>query len=44
MTRPLPNTPAHHVLFQLAYGDHQVSNLAGENEASTIGAGSRPPR
>ena len=28
-TDPLPNTPAHHVLLQLAYGDHQVSNLAG---------------
>ncbi len=35
---PLPNTPAHHVLLQLAYGDHQVSNLAGEVEARTIGA------
>jgi hypothetical protein len=35
---PLPNTPAHRVLLQLAYGDHQVSNLAGENEARTIGA------
>jgi hypothetical protein len=35
---PLPGTPAHHVLLQLAYGDHQVSNLAAENEARTIGA------
>ena len=35
---PLPNTPAHHVLLQMAYGDHQVSNLAGEVEARTIGA------
>jgi hypothetical protein len=35
---PLPDTPAHHVLLQLAYGDHQVSNLAGEVEARTIGA------
>jgi hypothetical protein len=35
---PLPNTPAHHILLQLAYGDHQVSNLAGEVEARTIGA------
>ena len=35
---PLPNTPAHHVLLQMAYGDHQVSNLAGEYEARTIGA------
>jgi hypothetical protein len=35
---PLPDTPAHHVLLQMAYGDHQVSNLAAENEARTIGA------
>jgi hypothetical protein len=35
---PLPATPEHHVLLQLAYGDHQVSNLAGETEARTIGA------
>ena len=35
---PLPDTPEHHVLLQLAYGDHQVSNLAGETEARTIGA------
>ena len=35
---PLPSTPAHHVLLQMAYGDHQVSNLAGEVEARTIGA------
>jgi hypothetical protein len=35
---PLPGTPAHNVLLQLAYGDHQVSNLAAETEARTIGA------
>jgi hypothetical protein len=35
---PLPDTPEHHVLLQLAYGDHQVSNLAAETEARTIGA------
>jgi hypothetical protein len=35
---PLPGTPAHHVLLQAAYGDHQVSNLAAEVEARTIGA------
>jgi hypothetical protein len=35
---PLPNTPEHRVLLQLAYGDHQVSNLAAEVEARTIGA------
>ena len=35
---PLPNTPAHNVLLQMAYGDHQVSNLSAETEARTIGA------
>ncbi len=35
---PLPNTPEHHVLLQAAYGDHQVSNVAAEVEARTIGA------
>jgi hypothetical protein len=35
---PLPNTPPHNVLLQMAYGDHQVSNLTAETEARTIGA------
>lgn len=35
---PLANTPAHQVLLQPAYGDHQVSNLTAEIEARTIGA------
>jgi len=35
---PLPDTPEHHVLLQLAYGDHQVTNVAAEVEARTIGA------
>ena len=35
---PLPNTPEHQVLLQLATGDHQVSNVAAEVEARTIGA------
>jgi hypothetical protein len=35
---PLPNTPEHKVLLQLAYGDHQVTNVAAEVEARTIGA------
>ncbi|UJA21483.1 hypothetical protein HJD18_15525 [Thermoleophilia bacterium SCSIO 60948] len=35
---PYPNTPEHQVLMQLAYGDHQVSNLTAEVEARTIGA------
>jgi hypothetical protein len=40
---PLPNTPAHHVLIEMAYGDHQVSNVATEVEARTIGAPLRYP-
>jgi hypothetical protein len=35
---PYPNTPAHHVLMQAAFGDHQVANVAAETEARTIGA------
>jgi hypothetical protein len=35
---PLPDTPEHHVLLQLAYGDHQVTNVAAEVQARTIGA------
>ena len=40
---PLPNTPAHHVLIEMAYGDHQVTNVATEVEARTIGAPLRYP-
>lgn len=40
---PLPGTPAHHVLIEMAYGDHQVSNVAAEVEARTIGAPLRYP-
>jgi hypothetical protein len=42
-TSPLPNTPAHKVLLQMAYGDHQVSNVTTEVEARTIGAQIRTP-
>jgi hypothetical protein len=35
---PLPNTPAHQVLMHVAFGDHQVANVAAEVEARTIGA------
>jgi hypothetical protein len=38
-TDPLPGTPAHAVLMHVAYGDHQVANVAAEVEARTIGAG-----
>jgi len=41
---PLPNTPRHQVLLQVAYGDHQVANITAESEARTIGArGAEPP-
>ena len=33
-----PDTPAHQVLLMAGYGDHQVSNVAAETEARTIGA------
>jgi hypothetical protein len=39
MTGGLPATPSHHVLLQVAYGDHQVANIQAETEARTIGAG-----
>jgi hypothetical protein len=37
-TDPLPDTPSHTVLMQVAYGDFQVSEYAGAAEARTIGA------
>ncbi len=40
---PLPGTPDHRVLIEMAYGDHQVSNVATEVEARTIGAPLRRP-
>jgi hypothetical protein len=39
---PLPGTPAHKVLLHLAFGDHQVANVATEVEARTIGASINP--
>ncbi|MFE9097072.1 hypothetical protein [Streptomyces sp. NPDC007264] len=35
---PLPGTPRHQVLMHIAYGDHQVANIAAEVEARTLGA------
>ena len=35
---PLPGTPSHQVLMQIAYGDHQVSMYAAAVQARTIGA------
>jgi hypothetical protein len=37
-TAPYPHTPAHEVMLQVAFGDHQVTNHAAEVEARTIGA------
>jgi hypothetical protein len=34
---PLPDTPTHQVLIQMAYGDHQVANVTTETEARTAG-------
>jgi len=42
-TNPYPNTPAHTVLLHMAFGDHQVANIATETEARTIGASIREP-
>jgi hypothetical protein len=35
---PLPNTPDHQVLLQVAFGDHQVSQFQADALARTIGA------
>jgi hypothetical protein len=40
---PLPKTPAHTVLMQTAYGDHQVTQYSAAVEARTIGARSHQP-
>ena len=40
---PLPGSPTNTVLLLPAWGDHQVTNLAAENYARTIGAKLRTP-
>jgi hypothetical protein len=40
---PLPNTPAHKILMHVGFGDHQVSDVAAQVEARTIGASYDPP-
>ncbi len=42
-TDPLPGTPPHRVLIHVAFGDHQVANVASDVEARTIGASLRVP-
>ncbi|MFM7059853.1 MAG: hypothetical protein ACKOZL_01520 [Actinomycetes bacterium] len=40
---PLPGTRAHEVLLIEAFGDHQVTNIATENQARTYGVATRMP-
>jgi hypothetical protein len=40
---PLADTPAHKVLMHVAFGDHQVTNVAADVEARTIGASTNVP-
>jgi hypothetical protein len=42
-SNPLPDTPSHHVLLQVVYGDHQVSMYSAAVEAGTIGASFHSP-
>ena len=40
---PLPDTPAHQVLLDVAFGDHQVTDYQADVEARTIGAAAHEP-
>lgn len=40
---PLPDTPAHQVLMNVAFGDHQVTIYQADVEARTIGAAAHRP-
>lgn len=40
---PLPSTPPHQVLMNVAFGDHQVSNYQADVEARTVGAAAHRP-
>ena len=42
-TDPLPNTPPHKVLLNVAFGDFQVTSWQAEVEARTIGAAAHAP-
>jgi hypothetical protein len=42
-TNPLPDTPAHQVLMDIAFGDHQVTNYQADVEARTVGASAHKP-
>jgi hypothetical protein len=40
---PLPGTPAKEVLLQVAFGDHQVAQVAADVQARTYGAATNDP-
>jgi hypothetical protein len=40
---PLPDTPAHQVVMDVAFGDHQVTDYQADVEARTIGAHAHKP-
>jgi len=40
---PLPNTPPHQVLLNVAFGDHQVTDYQADVEARTVGAAAHRP-
>ncbi len=40
---PLPGTPAHQVLMDVAFADHQVTDYQADVEARTIGASAHKP-
>jgi hypothetical protein len=42
-TNPLPGTPAHQVVMNVALGDHQVTDYQADVEARTIGASAHSP-
>jgi hypothetical protein len=42
-SNPLPDTPAHQVLMDMSFGDHQVTDFEADVEARTIGASAHRP-
>jgi hypothetical protein len=42
-TNPLPHTPPHQVVLNVAFGDHQVTDYQADVEARTIGASAHTP-
>ncbi|HEX3909795.1 MAG TPA: hypothetical protein VHW67_03710 [Solirubrobacteraceae bacterium] len=42
-SNPLPDTPAHQVLMDIAFGDHQVTDYQADVEARTVGASQHKP-